>query len=254
MQRGTATDYYEQDGVGSVTSLTASNGSVAQSYTYDSFGNTTNSSGSLTNFFRYTAREFDTETGLYFYRARYYDPGAGRFLSEDPLRFRAGIVARSVLPSVDFYTFVMNDPVVQVDPTGLWQAEIGGGYGGGVLVTFGYNNGQWNFGFYGGFGIGGFVSFDPSPSGCHSPGFVGGLRGEGDVGVEKGGFGLSASSEIDVNGEGSSSITGYSPAGSVTWDPSKPTEPPHGALGGGAGGFLGAGGTSYFPSSACGCR
>jgi len=60
--QGTTTDYYEQDGVGSVTSLTASNGSLAQSYTYDSFGNTTNSSGSLTNFFRYTARETRGQT------------------------------------------------------------------------------------------------------------------------------------------------------------------------------------------------
>lgn len=46
MQRGAATDYYETDGLGSVTSLTASNGAVAQSYAYDSFGNTTTSSGS----------------------------------------------------------------------------------------------------------------------------------------------------------------------------------------------------------------
>ena len=60
MQRGATTDYYEADGLGSITSLTASNGTVAQSYTYDSFGNTTNSSGSLRNYFQYTGREFDT--------------------------------------------------------------------------------------------------------------------------------------------------------------------------------------------------
>ena len=110
MQRGTTTSYYEQDGIGSVTSLTAANGTVSQSYTYDSFGNTTNSSGSLTNFFRYTAREFDTETNLYYYRTRYYDPAAGRFLSEDPIGFKGGI---------DFYTYVTNRPVDLADPTGL---------------------------------------------------------------------------------------------------------------------------------------
>jgi RHS repeat-associated protein len=110
MQRGTTTSYYEQDGIGSVTSLTATNGTVSQSYTYDSFGNTTNSSGSLTNFFRYTAREFDTETNLYYYRTRYYDPAAGRFLSEDPIEFKGGI---------DFYTYVTNRPVDLADPTGL---------------------------------------------------------------------------------------------------------------------------------------
>ena len=115
MQRGTTTDYYEADGLGSITSLTASNGTVAQSYAYDSFGNITNSTGSLTNFFRYTAREFDTETNLYYYRARYYDPNTGRFLSEDPLRFRA---------SADFYSYLDNGPISWVDPSGLCKVEM----------------------------------------------------------------------------------------------------------------------------------
>ena len=90
MQQGGTTDYYEADGLGSITSLTATNGSLAQSYAYDSFGNSTNSTGSVTNFFRYAAREFDTEAGLYYYRARYYDPASGRFASEDPLGSNAG--------------------------------------------------------------------------------------------------------------------------------------------------------------------
>jgi RHS repeat-associated protein len=109
MQRGTVIDYYEQDGLTSVTSLSGTTGSLAQTYAYDSFGNITNSSGSLTNFLRYTAREFDTETGLYYYRARYYDPASSRFLSEDPLRYRAG---------ANFYEYVSNDPVRFTDPEG----------------------------------------------------------------------------------------------------------------------------------------
>jgi RHS repeat-associated protein len=112
MQRGSATDYYEADGLGSTTSLTAANGSVAQNYTYDSFGNTTNSQGSQTNFVRYTGREFDTETNLYYYRKRYYDPLAGRFLSEDPIYFQGGI---------DFYRYVDNDPIAFADPYGLQE-------------------------------------------------------------------------------------------------------------------------------------
>ncbi|MGB7154128.1 MAG: IPT/TIG domain-containing protein [Candidatus Acidiferrales bacterium] len=110
MDRSGTIDYYEQDGLGSVTSLSASNGSLAQSYTYDSFGNTTNSSGSLTNFFRYTGREFDTETNLYYYRARYYDPTNGRFISEDLARFMGGM---------DFYRYVANDPIRFSDPLGF---------------------------------------------------------------------------------------------------------------------------------------
>ncbi len=50
-----------------------------------------NLSGSLTNPFQYTARELDAETNLYYYRARYDDPNGGRFLSEDPLAFNAGL-------------------------------------------------------------------------------------------------------------------------------------------------------------------
>jgi RHS repeat-associated protein len=127
MQRGTAVDYYEADGLGSVTSLTASNGTIAQSYTYDSFGNLSNSSGSLTNYFRYTGREFDTETNLYYYRARYYDPGTGRFLTEDRAGFKSGI---------DFYPYVRNNPI------GLRDWDGNAPDGGPVVVVW-----KWGVGF-----------------------------------------------------------------------------------------------------------
>src|SRR6266403_5871134 len=59
MLRGGVTSYYEADGLGSVTSLSNAGGALAQTYTFDSFGKQTASSGSLTNPFHYTAREFD---------------------------------------------------------------------------------------------------------------------------------------------------------------------------------------------------
>jgi RHS repeat-associated protein len=107
--RGTTTDYYEADGLGSVTSLTDTTGALAQTYTYDSWGNQTASSGSLTNFFRYTGREFDTETNLYYNRARYLDPFAGRFLSEDPKKTTA---------EFNFYRYGLNSPLNFMDPLG----------------------------------------------------------------------------------------------------------------------------------------
>jgi RHS repeat-associated protein len=110
MLRSSATSFYHADGLGTVTSLSNTSGSTAQTYTFDSFGNQTGSSGSLTNSFRYTAREFDAETSLYYYRARYYDPQSGRFVSEDPRRFRGGI---------NFYAYVSNRPPTKVDPLGL---------------------------------------------------------------------------------------------------------------------------------------
>ena len=104
------TSYYESDGLGSVTSLTSGAGAIANTYTYDSFGNLTASTGSITNRFQYTAREFDPESGLYYYRARYYDPSVGRFLSQDPVEFQGG---------VNFYAYVRNQPTKLTDPTGL---------------------------------------------------------------------------------------------------------------------------------------
>jgi RHS repeat-associated protein len=109
MLRSATASYYQADGLGSVTSLSNSAGSLAQTYGYDSFGKQTSSSGSLTNPLQYTAREFDSETNLYFYRSRYYDPNVGRFLNEDPLRFDA---------EADFYTYVANGPTGRTDPYG----------------------------------------------------------------------------------------------------------------------------------------
>jgi RHS repeat-associated protein len=108
--RSGTTSYYDQDGLGSVTSLTSAAGALANTYTFDSFGKTTNSTGSLTNPFRYTGRDFDTETNLSYYRTRYYDPNTGRFLSEDSIGFSAG---------TNFYVYVHNQAVNYVDPTGL---------------------------------------------------------------------------------------------------------------------------------------
>ena len=110
MLRGGVTNYYEADGLGSLISLSNTSGTLANTYNYDSFGNLVASSGSIVNSFRYTGREFDAETNLYYYRARYFDPQAGRFLSEDPIRF-AG--------SVNFYSYVSNNPVLRIDPSGL---------------------------------------------------------------------------------------------------------------------------------------
>jgi RHS repeat-associated protein len=84
---------------------------------YDSFGNLTASSGSIANRFQYTARELDPETGIYFYRARYYDATTGHFLSEDPVGFEGG---------VNFYPYAENDPVIFSDPFGLQSGTPSG--------------------------------------------------------------------------------------------------------------------------------
>jgi RHS repeat-associated protein len=110
MLRSGTTSYYEADGLGTATSLSNSAGALAQTYTFDSFGNLTASSGSLTNPFRFTGREWDTETNLQFSRFRYYDPTVGRFLSEDPLGFKA---------ASNFYPYVDNS---RLNTETLWDS------------------------------------------------------------------------------------------------------------------------------------
>src|ERR1700688_418839 len=110
--QGSTTDYYEADGLGSIASLSNSAGALATSYVFDSYGKLTASTGSVTNPFQFTGREFDSESGLYYYRARYYDSTVGRFLSQDPSWFVDG---------PNLYPYVRNNPIGYFDPTGLAQ-------------------------------------------------------------------------------------------------------------------------------------
>jgi len=109
-QTSTSTVYYEADGLGSITSLTTTAGAVTMTYSYDSFGVSTGTTGSETNPYRYTGREIDARTMLHYYRARYYAPNVGRFVSEDPLGFQV---------VNNFYAYAQDNPVNANDPTGL---------------------------------------------------------------------------------------------------------------------------------------
>jgi len=82
-------------------------GTVNNTYGYDSFGKQVANTGAIANSLQYTGRELDSETGLYYYRARYYNPADGRFLSEDPAR-----------SDLNLFSYVSNSPVNFIDPTG----------------------------------------------------------------------------------------------------------------------------------------
>jgi RHS repeat-associated protein len=113
--RSGTVSYYEQDAANSVTSLSNSTGALADTYTYDSYGNVTNSTGTLRNPFQYTGRELDSETGLNYNRARYYNSATGRFISEDPLSFGGG---------PNSYAYVGNNPTNFIDPIGLTNCVV----------------------------------------------------------------------------------------------------------------------------------
>ena len=82
---------------------------VAAQYGYSAFGETRVVSDLVGNSLRYAAREYDSESGLYFNRARYYDPAMGRFISEDPIGIAGG---------VNQYAYASNDPINNTDPLG----------------------------------------------------------------------------------------------------------------------------------------
>jgi RHS repeat-associated protein len=76
--------FYGYDGGGNVRQLTNSTGTVTDSYEYDAFGNEFTVSGTTPNEFMYRGEQFDSDLGLYYLRARYYNPLTGRFMSRDP--------------------------------------------------------------------------------------------------------------------------------------------------------------------------
>lgn len=105
--------YYSVDGLGSVALLTNTSGVVQNSYVYDAWGVTRSQSGSIANPFTYTSREAN-EAGMMYYRARYYNPNIGRFVSEDQLKSSH---------QVSLYSYVSSRPLLYSDPSGR-QKEL----------------------------------------------------------------------------------------------------------------------------------
>jgi RHS repeat-associated protein len=98
---------------GSIAQTTNTSGTVnATACTYDPYGGL--QTGVSNGGFAFTGREWDPETSLYYYRASYYDPNAGRFLSEDPIGIRGGI---------NLYQYAWANPVVFSDPDGRCGAK-----------------------------------------------------------------------------------------------------------------------------------
>ena len=164
---------------------------------YDTFGQIVSQTNSqFQPWFAYTGREWDPAAGFYFYRARWYDPRAGRFLSEDPLGFAAG--------DVNLSRYVGNGATLWVDPSGMawgWGAAVAGGAIGGAvsgvicvggsllfdgeLPTQGKLAGAVTSGFVSGGIAAGFASGDPT--------FIGAVA----IGATAGGLGAVAGSVLE---------------------------------------------------------
>lgn len=111
------TYYYHRDHQNSILSLTDKEGKIVESYSYDAYGNITHRTKTIETYnpYGYTGREIDAYD-LYYYRARYYDPTIGRFITPDPIGFMGG--------DTNFYRYVGNDPVNFTDPSGLLQSGM----------------------------------------------------------------------------------------------------------------------------------
>jgi RHS repeat-associated protein len=122
--------FYHANSIGSIAALTSGQGQVVELYKYDPFGQTkvlapdgtpNNLSDNpvlaasvVGNPYMFTGRWFDPETGFYYYRARFYNPATGRFVSRDPKGFEEGM---------NLYEYVRHNPVNKVDPLGTQVEE-----------------------------------------------------------------------------------------------------------------------------------
>jgi RHS repeat-associated protein len=103
--------WYLTDHLGSVRDIANTSGTVIDHISYSVYGNVTNETQSSNgDRFKYTGREFDSETVLHSYRARIYDASIGRFLSTDPISFSGD--------DENLYRYVRNAPTGWTDETG----------------------------------------------------------------------------------------------------------------------------------------
>jgi RHS repeat-associated protein len=125
--------HFIKDGLSTTFDIVNSQGNLVQHYNYSAFGNILKISDAanldvtanpiIKTPFTFTGREFDSESGLYYFRARYYFPSIGRFLQKDGY---AGSIGSPL--SFNRYAFNMNDPINRIDPSGNVSFKKAMGY------------------------------------------------------------------------------------------------------------------------------
>jgi RHS repeat-associated protein len=121
--------YLWKRALGSIRGLTDEQGRPIIGYDYDPFGVATRSSGTSANPLRYTGQYLDNATGLYYLRARYYEPSLGRFLQRDTI-----VPDLYNSQAINRYSFALNNPVKYVDPDGHWVQIVIGAAAGGIIA------------------------------------------------------------------------------------------------------------------------
>jgi RHS repeat-associated protein len=112
--------FYGYDGFGNVRQLTNVSGTVTDTYEYDAFGHTFTTSGSTPNNYLYRGEQYDSDLGLHYLRARYYNSATGTFVSRDPIDTHSTEVDGTPTDpkSLHKYLYAGGDPINGIDPTG----------------------------------------------------------------------------------------------------------------------------------------
>ncbi len=133
-QQGTQLVFHHVDGLGSTRQLTNAAGAIEDAYVYDAFGNLIEGGERFENSYLFAGEQRDSEVGLDYLRARYYNPAIGRFISVDPYE---GTLSDPF--SLHDYQYAHANPVVNIDPSGyITIQELGAGIGiSGILSGLG---------------------------------------------------------------------------------------------------------------------
>lgn len=202
LDTGGETYFHHYDGAGNLRVLTNATGAPVGRYNYDPFGRMQARSETASTPYRFAGRQYDSATGLYYNRLRYYDPEVGQFARPDPAGVETG---------VNRYAYADNNPITARDPMGL-DKWVGSMAGGGAMFLFGYEvfsglvtntrTGQtcsvygrvWKLGGGAGVSVGGSITLQEGPS-CGSA-----LEGSGFSVYTSAGAGC-VSGGYDVNTE-----------------------------------------------------
>ncbi len=176
-ERTNSTDYFLYNAHGDVIQLSNASGTVTKNYAYDAFGNEKDPVSTDVNPFRYCGEYWDNETKTYYLRARYYDPGIGRFTQmdthwnvsnmiygdnpqkinerEDALGLKTYIYVpqiTAILQAGNLYVYCVDNPIAHCDANGKTTYFFGFAFncnfGQGTIVTYGYawddeNHAEW---------------------------------------------------------------------------------------------------------------
>ncbi len=132
--------FYRRDILGNIIAIIDNIGNIVVEYTYDAWGNHVskgNAQIAAINPYRYRGYYYDTETGLYFLKTRYYDPAVGRFISMDDVAY----IDPETIGGLNLFAYCNNNPVMNFDPSGhspeWWQWLVSGlEITGGIALCF----------------------------------------------------------------------------------------------------------------------